>query len=413
MRIPAPHWRQRRSRLLFATVAVAAIALFGNVAPGAAEPIPTPANDPFYAAPPNLGSFANGTIVNSREIVPFGLTVGLPVKTWQIQYKSEDGSGAPVTGMASVVVPTTPWTGPGARPLVSYQVAEDSLGLQCTTSYSIRAGLGAGVNNANTEAPIAALLLQRNWAVVFSDYQGPQQRFLDGLQTAHSVLDGIRAARAFGPAGLATSPLGALGYSGGAFATTWATEQQPTYAPELHFTGIAIGGVPADLGSALRTISGTYSAGLAMLLLSALDRIDPQAGIPGLLNDRGRAMLAENRTTCGVDFVTKYLFANLNDYTAEPNIGSNPTILALLDHGRLDRAIPAGPTYVWHSTGDDVLPIAGTDTLVRNWCNSGAQVTYVRTNAPTHSGAAYVGLPAAIDYLAQRFAGVPAPSGCV
>jgi ribokinase len=29
-----------------------------------------------------------------------------------------------------------------------------------------------------------------------------------------------------------------------------------------------------------------------MLLLSALDRIDPQAGIPGLLNDRGRAMLA-------------------------------------------------------------------------------------------------------------------------
>lgn len=245
-----------------------------------AEPVPVPDADPFYAAPADLAALGNGAIIGSREITPFGLALNLPVTTWQVQYKSADAQGIPTTGTATVVVPKAQWTGPGARPLVSYQMAEDSPGRHCAASYSIRAGLAAGPNNSNSEVGAAVTLLQRNWALVFSDYQGPQSRFLDEKQSAHSVLDGIRAALAFAPAGLS----------------------------------------------------------------------------PG-------------------------------------------------------RATPAGPTYVWHSTGDDVLPIADADRVVQNWCAAGAEVTYMRTHVPTHTTAGLAGLPGAVDYLADRFTGIPAP-GC-
>ncbi|WP_405138435.1 lipase family protein [Nocardia sp. NBC_01388] len=395
------------------TVAAASIVI---IAPAEAEPIPVPAADPFYDAPSNLAELGNGTIIHSREIAPYGLPVPLPITTWQVQYKSTDAQGAPTTGMATLVVPTAPWTGPGARPLVSYQLAEDSLSTRCATSYSLRAGFapgGPGPDNTNTEAPVAAALLQRNWAVVMSDYQGPQSRFLDSRQSGHSVLDGIRAALAFGPAGLAPdSPLGLMGYSGGSLASIWAGQQEPDYAPELRLTGLAVGGLPANLAHALQVTSGTYTAGLGMLALAAFSRVAPEADIPSLLNDRGRTMIAENNQSCGTEFITKYAFTNLDDYTLAPDIGADPRIVALAEQNRLDAASPAGPTYVWHSTGDDVLPIADTDQVVRNWCGQGATITYVRTNIPTHLGAAYPGIPAAIDYLDQRFGGNPAPAGC-
>lgn len=406
-------------RQLCAAVALSAIAVAGCLCtPGSAvaEPIPVPDADPFYAAPPDLATLDNGAIVRSREIQPYQLTVGLPIKTWQVQYKSTDGTGGPTTGVTTVVVPTTPWTGPGGRPLVSYQIAEDSLGTRCTTSYSIRAGLGAGgllTNNTNFEAPITALLLQRNWAVVLTDYQGPESHYLDGMQAAHGVLDGIRAALAFGPAGLSPkSPLGAMGYSGGSFATISAAVQQPNYAPELHLDGIAVGGVGTDYGHALRVTNGSYYAGLGLLVLAGLDRSFPEADIPSLLNDRGRTMLAENSQSCGTEFLAKYMFANFDQYTADPNIDMNPRIAALSEQARLQQEVPAAPTYIWHSIGDELLPIVDTDALVQSWCAAGATVTYVRTSAPTHIGAALAGTPGAIDYLGQRFGGVAAPAGC-
>lgn len=394
---------------------VAATTLSGLVSAAgtiAAQPVPTPGTDPFYAAPADLAGLADGTVLQSRPIEPFGIGLGPLSRFWQVQYKSTDSRDRATTGVATIAVPATPWTGPGARPLVSYQLAEDSLGINCTPSYSIRAGLAAGINNTNSEFPAAFTLLQRNWAVVLADYQGPEQRFLDGPQEAHGVLDGIRAARSFTPAGLADSPVGLIGYSGGGFATSSAAGLQTTYAPELPIVGIAMGGLPADLAGSWRATSGTYSAGLGLLALTALDRIAPEAGIPALLNDRGRAVLAENTRSCGVDFVAKYAFANFDDYTAVPDLPTDPRFLALAPRIMLDNNVPAVPTYVWHSTGDDVLPISGTDATVQKWCAAGAQLTYRRTSTPTHGAAALTGIFDAIDYLGRRFVGEPAPAGC-
>ena len=96
-----------------------------------------------------------------------------------------------------------------------------------------------------------------------ADYEGPRSEWTAGLNTAHGVIDGIRAAQSFAPAGLsgAATPTALMGYPGGALASQWANEVQPTYAPELKFAGVAAGGVPADIEYVARRIDGGVFAG--------------------------------------------------------------------------------------------------------------------------------------------------------
>ncbi len=400
------------------TAAAALLSAFtlcvGASGTAAAQPIPAPDADPFYAAPPNLGSYANGAVLGSREIAPLALDVPLPVKAWQVQYKSEDTDFAPTTGMATILVPTAPWTGAGPRPLLSYQIAEDSLATRCDPSYAIRAGVNAGLTNSSAEMVVATLGLFRNWAVVIPDYQGPRARFLDRVQAGHSVLDGVRAAVAFGPAGLSPqTPVGAAGYSGGAFATLAAAELQPVYAPDLHFAGIAAGGLPADLMAAGHRVNGGSSAGLGMLALEAFAKNHPEAGLLSLLNDRGKAAFREDAGLCGIDLVLKYANANIDEYTLAPDIFDHPIVRAVTEKEAMGQGVPRMPFYAWHSTADDALPIGGTDVLIDKYCAAGASISYHRTNVPTHLGAALPELSPAFDFVGDRFAGKPVQRGCV
>ncbi|MEV6275882.1 lipase family protein [Nocardia sp. NPDC051832] len=388
-----------------------ALAILAAAGPIAAQPIPP--TDPFYAAPANPAALANGAIIDSRPINLLGLPIPLPVRAWQVKYKSLDGSGHPTTGVTTIVVPSTPWTGPGARPLLSHQLAEDSLGTECAPSFALAHGLSARINNGNAEAPLAVIALQRNWAVAFPDYQGPRARFLDKSQAAHSVLDSLRAARSFAPADLGSAPVGLAGYSGGALASVWAAQAQPEYAPELPLAGLAVGGVPFGLDEVVGHVRGTMNAGLGFLVLAAMHRLSPDSGIPALLNDKGKRMLAETENYCGFEFILRYMFADVDDFTIEPDIGTAQPIRAIARRIDVDAATPPSmPTYFWHSSEDDVLPIEAADRLAASWCRPGGQLTYVRTGDPTHATSGMLGLPAALEYLGRRFAGSPATARC-
>ncbi|MEU8900131.1 lipase family protein [Nocardia sp. NPDC048505] len=364
-------------------------------------PFSTAAAQPFSPSTA-LAHLSNGTLLETREIQLFGLP--LPVRTWQLTYKSLDAENQPTTGRTTLVVPDTPW--PGPRPLVSHQLAEDSLGTGCAPSAFLEHGLAARLNNGNAEAPLAVLALRRGWAVAFPDYQGPRERFLDKAQTAHSVLDALRAARAFAPADLRAAPVALAGFSGGAIASAWAAQAQPAYAPDLPLTGLALGGLPTAFDEVIGTVSGTTNAGLGLLILAAFHRLSPASDLPALLNDQGNRMLTKTQDYCGADFLTRYPFADIDTFTRAPGIGSHPRIQAIARGLDLDAtAPPPAPTYLWHSTEDDVLPIATTDRLVAAWRGAGAPLTYVRTHDPSHASSGIAGFPAAFDYLAERFAG--------
>ncbi|GAB4583007.1 lipase family protein [Nocardia sp. IFM 10818] len=392
---------------------VAAVALIAAavVVPQTRAQIPYPDDDPFYAAPAGLADFANGDVLNSRPISVLGLP--LPVAGWQVQYRSTDSTGAAVADMATVLAPLLPWFGPGGRPLLSYQVAEDSLGTRCAPSYALRGGRDWSIVNTALDVPFLAELLRRGWAVVVSDYEGPQSRFFDGVNSGRGVLDGVRAAKSFPPLGITeASPIGAWGYSGGAFATLWAMEQRAGYAPELWFAGVAAGGVPADIAAIARQIDGETQAGLAVLILVALARNDPGSGLIDALNQRGRDLLVQEAQACGADLVVRHLNRHVDEYGAEPNLLWHPSFQAATQKQELGEIAPDIPLYMYHSVGDDIIPVAGYTALVERYCALGANLTAVHSAIPGHNPAAVVESVGALNYLSDRFAGVPVADGC-
>ncbi|WP_327095320.1 lipase family protein [Nocardia vinacea] len=376
-----------------------------------ARAVPMPDQDPFYVAPTDLASQPDGAVLRTRSIALYGLP--LPVSAWQVQYRTNDTNGSPIAGMATVLVPNWPWFGPGQRPLLSYQIAEDSLATRCAPSYALRGGWDLGGANTYIDTPFIAEGLRRGWAVVTSDYEGPDSRFLDGVNSGRAVLDGIRAARTLAPDGVGpASPIGAWGYSGGAFATLWAAQIQPEYAPDIQFAGITSGGVPADWTAMAHSVDGTVQAGLAILTLIAIAKNEPNSGVPDLLNERGRIALAEDASACAPDLVFKYFNAHVDDFAAVPDVLFHPVFRAATDRQELGGSAPVMPMYLYHSTTDDVIPVAGFTDLVGRYCAAGADLTSVHSALPGHNVTAIGEAPGAMGFLADRFAGVSIASGC-
>ncbi|WP_054816459.1 lipase family protein [Nocardia arizonensis] len=400
---------KRGPRTIFAAVlAVAAIAS-APLPPAVADPGPSE-SDPFYVAPAELAGYPDGAVLRTRSIALFGLP--LPISAWQVLYRSTDSRQRPVAQATTVMVADLPWLGGGPRPVLSYQVAVDSLGARCAPSRTLRGSTTGGFNTL-IDSPFMAAALLRGWAVVTSDYDGQDARFLDGVNAGRGVLDGIRAALAFGAGGIGPAgPVAAYGYSGGAYASLWAAELQPAYAPEVRLVGVSAGGVPADWTAIARHVDGTGQAGLAVLIVHAVTRNNPEAGIGALLNARGAAMLAEDGDACGEDLLPKYRDARVEEFASVPDLLSQPNFRAALAAQELGGAAPSTPMYLYHSASDEVIPADGFIGLVGRYCALGAAVTHRLSPLPGHNPTAVVEFGGAFDYLADRFAGRPVAPGC-
>ena len=107
--------------------------------------------------------------------------------------------------------------------------------------------------------------LSKGWIVSVPDYEGPLASFTAGVMSGHATIDSIRAIfskkHEFGLTDNARYAM--WGYSGGALASEWAAELQVQYAPELSFSGAALGGLTPNVTSVLDIINEGYAAGLA------------------------------------------------------------------------------------------------------------------------------------------------------
>ncbi len=396
-----------RCLCLLITGLLAAAGALALALPGAAraQAIPPPDADAFYTTPAGLEGQAPGTVLRSREVVVTGGGVPIPARSWQILYRSNDSKGRPIPAVSTIIVPLTPY--PGKRPVLSYQTAIDSLASQCNPSYTLRTG---------TEKELSAIapVLESGWAVVVTDFEGPRYAYGAGLVAGRTTLDGLRGALRFEPAGLGgiDAPVGMWGYSGGGQATAWALEQQPSYAPELNVKGVAAGGVPLDLEQVARQIDGGLFFGVYFAVSVGLDREFGELEIDSLLNKKGKALKEKIGKQCAGELVTGYPNQRMSDYTTVPDVLTVPRVRKVLEANRLGKATPKAPLFIYHTVLDQLIPVAGPDALVAEYCREGATVFYQRDAAGEHVGYAVAGAPAAIAYLTARFADVPAPTNC-
>ncbi|WP_354700697.1 hypothetical protein DSM112329_00983 [Paraconexibacter sp. AEG42_29] len=373
----------------------------------------SPKDDPFYGVPAGIEKLANGSVIDSRPVTATQFSIPIRAKAWQVRFKTQDTTGAASAYITTVLVPETPWTGGGPRPVLSYQMAEDGVGLKCAPSWVLTQGLAAPSNTTPDASTIAAAL-DRGWAVVVPDYQGPDSAWLGGDGQARGVLDGLRAARAFKPAGLdPQAPIGVWGYSGGAIASSTAAQLQPTYAPDLKLAGVALGGNNASIRGGLGAFDGSLFGGAIAIGFIGLDRAYPEYRLSDQLNDAGRAAIARSQDDCIIDAVTKHPALRASSFLKDPSALDGPPWTEVFRRASplTFPGIPAAPVYDYHAVDDQLAPIGPSRLLLERYCRAG--VTVQHREAPgEHFIEAVAGEAGAVAFLTARFAGQPALNTC-
>ncbi len=375
--------------------------------------MPTPDADPFYAQPNPLPDAPPGTILNSRSVQFAPLGIPLPNPAWQLQYMAADRHGRPQAAIATVIMPLTPAL-TGNRPLVSLQFAVNSPGLKCAPSHQVTGSM----ENRNSQLEALEYLpqiLALGWTLVFPDHLGPTSTAAVGRVAAPIVLNGIRAAISFEPLGMsAETPIGMMGYSGGALATTWSAALQPELAPELNIVGVAAAGLPANLEVTAKAFDGDpVFFPVAFGVVISINRLFPQLLPPGLLNEDG-VRLAESvkdgclgQTTDGSPAPS----GQLADYATVPDVYATPGAREVLPQLALPQPgeVPTTEIYFYHQTLDQLAPLAEVEKVVEAWCEAGVRIHLFRDVSGEHLVGAGTAVPSQYAFLLSRFADSPMP----
>lgn len=404
-----------RLRALALAVVVAVSAVLGTLAHAnpidellfpsrdIADVLPTPLGDPFYVPPAGFESLAPGTVLASR---PGGTGVtGVPLTSTELLIRSNDAKGQPVPVVATLLMPTTPWTGPGPRPLVTLNPAIDSLGHQCAPSYELRM--------VSSKLWMAQIPLSKGFAVLVPDHQGPRQAYAAGLMAGHAVLDAIRAVVRTPELGLEpAAPTAITGYSGGAIASAWAAQLAPRYAPELELVGVAVGGVPADYEMLVHTMNGRDAAsGIFLAATLGLAREYPE--MLDLMNDNGWRLARVGKDFCmaAEEFAGVVAPIPVQALTDVPAPTEVPFVREILAQNRLGAMAPAIPVFLYHGGNEWWVPLAGAENLYREWCGGGTQVDF-QVYLGEHFIVSTSGIPGAYAWIEDRLAGKPVAPGC-
>ncbi len=366
--------------------------------------LPTPLADPFYDPPPGFEQQPNGTVLARRDTRL--ADVVMPSRTTQLLVRSSDVRDRPIAVTTTVVVPDAPWPGPGPRPVVAYNLPINSLGNACAPSYQLPRG-------TSLEMPFVQHYLDRNYAVVITDHEGPRQAYAAGRLAAHAVLDALRGTLRTADLGLsADAPIAITGYSGGAIASGWAAELAADYAPELHIAGVAIGGVPADYGLLTGSMNGRYLSA-TLYLAAALGVAREYPELLTLLNDTGWRLAQTAKDFCTAALGAPGLVAPIPAAAASdvPDVTNSPVARQVIAENRLGARAPSMPVYLYQGEQDPWITANNAEHLFGDWCAGGGSVQLHRF-VGEHLTGIYLGADAVYGWVDDRLAGRPLDAGC-
>lgn len=388
-----------------------------------------PSEDSWYQCPDGYEDQPLGAILKTRT-TPGGLkTIVIPLNvagSWQLLVRSSDSHGNPNCIVTTVIAPNNG----DPNKLLSYQSAQDSAKLDCSTSYAIQNGASLLTVTTSSEMFLVSLALERGWYVTSSDYEGPKSAYTAGIQAGHAVLDAVRATLQTGDlTGISKDAKVAYwGYSGGSLASGWAAQLQPDYAPELgdQSIGAAVGGYVTDIASVAHSIDGSVFAGIIPLAVTGLanEYPDMNSEISGAFTSAlAKFRFAQAGNFCIADGVVYYLLNKfftgpLRYVTAGFDIFNHPVLKKVLDENTLafnsSTTLPTMPLMIYHGKLDEVVPFSSVQRAVDQYCSNGiASLELNAVSTTGHLTEVVDGSTAAFAWLEARFAGKPAVEGCV
>jgi pimeloyl-ACP methyl ester carboxylesterase len=323
-------------------------------------------------------------------------------------YLSTDATGGRDAVTGTIFLPTSAVQQKklASTPLIGFGSGTQGLGDQCAPSYKLQL-------NQDTDTLYLADDVAHGWAVAVTDYESlgtpGDHTWNVGRSEGPAVIDSVRAAYNL-RVGLSTKgKVAFLGYSQGGGAAAWASELQPTYAPELNVVGTAEGGVPADL-SKFDNQDGGLVFGAMVMALSGFDAAYPDIDLAADLTPKGAALIAQIRTQCVTDIFEETAFHHL-----APLVTVNPFLTApWLKHqaeNKLGTMTPNAPVFLYQGSFDEIVPPAQAETLRETYCAKGLPVLW-RTYPGEHLTTFVEATLDVQSFLSDRFAGKPPVSNC-
>ncbi len=326
-------------------------------------------------------------------------------------YNSVSGvTGEQVEVTGALFVPSAPLP-QGGRPLIAYAHGTVGIAPGCAPTENPTFSGDAGA---------VSFLLQQGYAVVYTDYQGlssnadsPPHPYLEPRTAGFDVIDSVRAARALDPT-LSTRWV-AVGTSQGGQAAWAANEFNNVYGDGLELLGAAVLAPALDISPVVAqaqtsTLSGGQQSLYPMIVEGAAvvdPAIDPSAHLHGAIGENADALIS-----CGPSSdVARLVMAEQlqpGDTTASSPAEADQLTARLQDYS-LPKGASSSPILAVYGGEDDIVKPAWTDVALGRACGYGDTVLRVRLEGQGHS----VDPGALLEtWIADRFAGLPAPSNC-
>jgi hypothetical protein len=395
----------------FAVLTVIAALLAATAA--SAAPVLGPEGSAFYTPPTSSPTGSPGELTWYRPAT-LNLKVALPGnKAWTVLYQSSDQHGSPDWVTGTVIVPTSSWSGPGSRPVVTIGIGTQGIAPQCAPSKQM-------VTGSEYAAGEIVRALKAGYAVDVTDYQGYTNgaipTYTAGRAEGQAVLDIVRAARQVPGSGLGEgNPTYAWGYSQGGQAVGWAGELQSSYAPNVKLSGIAAGGVPANLQEFGAFSGPSTASALGILSAIGLESAYPELKL-GTLTAAGEKAVGAALTECVTELLSTLKGANFQEFTTEHRTlaeleAAEPVFKKALEEQNLDNKAASAPVYHYHGLEDEMVPVSQDVNLHYHWCTLGVKDDMQLYNAE-HLFTSAMASGNALKWIQERVAGRSAPSTC-
>ncbi len=364
------------------------------------------AQEAFYRPSPGEIAGPPGTIIRKAGM-PFAPAY---VTAYRVLYRSVGLNGEPIA-VSGVVIAPTGAPPPGGRPVVAWAHPTTGVTTRCAPSRAFF--LFQQIQGLRD-------LIGRGYVVAATDYPGlggpGVHPYLVGESEARAVIDNVRAARAIPEAGAADA-FAVWGHSQGGQAALFTGLIAKSYAPELKLVGVAAAApatelarlMTADLGSSGgRNLTSMTLWSWQRVFGAPMDRVVEPDAIP-VVN-----RLAESCIESIYDLVVRRRIAK----PLETSFLSVPNPVAIEPWRRIAAANTPGPLppdvplFLAQGDADKLVEPAVTRDYFARSCRAGVRAQYFEMPRAGHGLAARNASNAAVAWIADRFAGAPAPSAC-
>ena len=374
--------------------------------------------DQFFTAidgpPSTIGSADTsgagpGSLVSATTMPGLASTIeARGLQAARVVYRSTSGDdGSPTVVSGSVFTPRgTPPA--GGWPVVAF--GHGTVGIEPPCGPSLTDSLDGQIN-------VVVVLANLGYAVAVPDYQGLGAKgihpYLDARTAGLNLIDAVRALKRTFPQ--VTNRWAAFGDSQGGAAAWAANEQAKTYAADLDLVGAVALSPSADVvGLVAKAEQGTLTPDqrpAMQLLIESLARLHPEINrddyrrgaarqywnaLSVCVGDPSAARAEGAKRLLGTDFVP-----------ASPAAADRLT--GPLQAWALPQKPLTAPLSVSYGGRDPLIDAQWTTDAIKRSCAQGGEITIAFDPQKGHEGADIVGQ---VQWMADRFAGKPAPNDC-